>query len=336
VVHEAAREVGSRHRQDHQGLENWTTERDVLEDFREHGLSCEFARTPFREGIAFDARGKHYEFRSTAPLFYLIERGPGRGAFDSALLARARDLGVEVRFNSRVRQVEGPAILAAGPRAADVIAVGFHFRTPMRDGFWVICDDDLAPQGYAYLLVANGRGTVKCCMFTGFDRRHECVTRTVERFRRLVGLEMRDPQPHAGAGNFYIPASAYRGPHLVAGEQAGFQDMLWGFGIRFAVTTGVLAAHSLMEGGNYDARWKHALRPMLRAAVVNRAVFGRLGNDGYSRFLHRASASGDVRRFLRRHYGLSWLKSLVYPWARWRVASRWLNETRTRLDCASV
>jgi flavin-dependent dehydrogenase len=336
VVHEAAAEVGSRFQGDHQGLENWTAERDVLDDFREHGLSLDFARMPCRHGVAFDAWGNRYEFHSESPLFFTIERGPGPGTVDSALLAQARDLGVDVRFNSRARAVEGPAILAAGPRAADAIAVGFHFETSMRDGCWVICDDELAPQGYAYLLVTNGRGTMKSCMFSGFKREAEYVARTVARFRQLVGLEMKDPQPHGGAGNFRIPASAYSGTHPVAGEQAGFQDTLWGFGIRFAVISGVLAARSLTDGGNYDVRWRDAMNPVLRAAVVNRAVYGALGNAGYRRFLRRASAGGDARRFLRRYYGPSWLKSLLYPWARWRVQSRRRDVTCNHIDCTCV
>ena len=336
LVHEAAAAVGMRHQQDHQGLENWTTERDALDDFREHGLTCDFARTPCREGVVFDAWDNRYEFHSESPVFYLIERGPGRGTFDSALLAQARDLGVEVRFNSRLRQVEGPAILAAGPRAADAIAVGFHFETSMRDGCWVVCDDDLAPQGYAYLVVAKGRGTVKSCMFSGFKREREYVARTVERFRRLVGLEMKNPQPHGGAGNFHVPETAYSGRHPVVGEQAGFQDTLWGFGIRVAVRSGILAARSLMEGGDFDARWRHDLGPALRAAVVNRAVFESFGNAGCSRFLRRATASGDARRFLHRYYGPSWLKSLLYPWARLRVRSRRRDAACSHVDCTCV
>ena len=336
VVHEAAAEVGARFQGDHQGLENWTTEKDVLDDFREHGLTCDFARMPFRQGLAFDALENRYEMRSEVPIFYTVERGPGPCTLDSALLVQAREMGVEVRLNSRVRQLEGPGILAAGPRAADAIAVGFHFETSMPDGCWVICDDELAPQGYAYLLIMNGRGTVKSCMFSGFKREAEYVARTVERFEDLVGLEMRNPQPHGGAGNFRIPASAYSGQHPVVGEQAGFQDTLWGFGIRFAISSGVLAARSLLDGSNYDARWQKALNPVLRAAVVNRAVYGALGNAGYRRFLRKASESNDVCGFLRRYYGPSWLKSLLYPWARLRVQSRRRDVTCNHVDCSCV
>ena len=127
VVHEAAAEVGSRFQGDHQGLENWTTENDVLDDLRERGIACNFAATPCREGVAFDAWETRYEIRSDCPLFYLVERGPGPGTLDSALLAQAQESGVEVRFNSRVRQIEVRGILAAGPRTADAIAVGLHF-----------------------------------------------------------------------------------------------------------------------------------------------------------------------------------------------------------------
>jgi flavin-dependent dehydrogenase len=336
TVHEAGAEVGSRFQGDHQGLENWTVEHDVLDECRDHGLATDFACTPCRSGVAFDAWGKRYEFHSEAPLFYTVERGPGPGTVDSALLAQARGLGIEVRFNDRVRDIPGTAILAAGPRAADAIAVGFHFRTRMPDGCWVICDDELAPLGYAYLLVANGRGTVKSCMFSGFKREGEYVARTVERFRQLVGLEMENPEPHGGAGNFRIPASAYSGRHPVAGEQAGFQDTLWGFGIRYAIRSGILAARSLIEGGNYDVRWRDELTGVLRAGVVNRAIYGSLGNTGYRQFLRRASSTGDARRFLRCHYGLSCFKSLLYPWARWKVQSRRRDVTCNHVDCTCV
>jgi len=336
VVHEAAAQVGSRFQGDHQGLENWTTEQDVLDELRGLGIACNFTATPRREGVAFDAWGNRYAMRSDCPLVYIVERGPGPGTLDSTLLAQARELGVEVRFNSTVRQIEGPGILAAGPRAADAIAVGLHFETSMPDGWWVICDDDLAPQGYAYLLVTKGRGTVKSCMFSGFKREAEYVARTIDRFRKLAGLQMKNPRSHGGAGNFRIPVSAYSGQHPVVGEQAGFQDTLWGFGIRFAISSGVLAARSLMDESNYDARWREALNPLLRAAVVNRAVYGALGNAGYRWFLRRAAASGDVRRFLHGYYGRSWFKSLLYPWARLHVQSRRRDVTCSHINCACV
>src|SRR3989304_4511705 len=110
------------------------------------------------------------------------------------------------------------------PGAGDALAVGYHFDPAMPEGFWVICDDDLAPKGYAYLLVMRGKGTLMSCMFLGFKQERRYVERTVEAFRRLVGLEMKNPRLHGGVGNFRLPASALAGTHPVAGEEAGVRS----------------------------------------------------------------------------------------------------------------
>lgn len=217
----------------------------------------------------------------------MVERGPGAGTLDTALLEQTRKLGVEVRFNSRLDHLEGPGILAAGPKAADAIAVGYHFETAMEDGFWGILDDELVPQGYAYLLVMNGRGTVKSCMFSGFKQEHLYVERTVATFQRLVGLEMVNPIPHGGVGNFHIPVRAAAGMHPVVGEEAGFQDFLWGFGMRYAIVSGVLAARCLLAGKDYDLLWRRELEPAMWSSMVNRVIFGMLGNRGYRWVLRR-------------------------------------------------
>ncbi len=336
IVHEAHREVGYRFQRDLQGLENWSTRQDVLTVLRELVFATDFKMLPCRQGIAFDAWGEAYTIHSGGPLFYMLERGPGPDTLDTALLNQALELDVEVRFNSRLLHMDGPGILATGPKAADAIAVGYHFDTTMKDGFWVICDDNLAPRGYAYLLVMGGKGTVKSCMFTGFKQEALYVQRTVEAFRRLAGLEMINARPHGGVGNFRIPVTARSGAHPVAGEQAGFQDTLWGFGMRAAITSGVLAARSLLDGDNYDLRWHQALGPLLTTAVVNRALYSLLGNRGYRWFLRHRERRADVREFLYRHYHLSLSKRLLAPWARRRYRSQRKDESCNHVDCPCV
>lgn len=340
IVHEAHKEVGHRFGGDFQGLENWTTEEDVLKVFETLGLTTDFTAMPCRNGTVFDPARKAYEIKSDEPLFYLIERGPDPGTLDNALLKQAQSLGVEVRFNSRLRHMAGDGILAAGPRAADAIAVGYHFETNMADGFWVICDDELAPKGYAYLLVMNGKGTVKSCMFSGFKQEKTYVKRTIAAFEERVGLEMKNPQPHGGTGNFRIPKSAYSGTHPLVGEQAGFQDTLWGFGMRLAIMSGVLAARSLLSGAsgekNYDTLWQRELRPQMATSVVNRALFELLGNRGYGWFLRSQIAKPNLRQSLRRQYQPSLLKRLIDPWAKHRYESRRKDITCDHIDCHCI
>lgn len=335
-VHEAHGEVGHRFQGDFQGLENWTTVKDVLTELREWGLSTDFRHAPMARGTVYDAWGNRHAVYCDAPIFYLIERGPESGSLDHALLAQAQELDVEVRFDSRVEHLPGAGILAAGPRAADAIAVGYHCETDMDDGFWVICDDTLAPGGYAYLLVWGGRATVKSCMFSGFKREQEYVQRTVEAFERLTGFRMRNSRPHGGAGNFRLPGSAYSGRHPMVGEHAGFQDTLWGFGMRLALRSGVLAARSLIEGSDYNGLWRREIGGQLRTSVVNRALYGVLGNRGYRWFLDRMARHTDVREFLRRHYQSSVLKRLLAPWGRFRYHSLRMDTSCDHIDCVCV
>lgn len=337
LVHEAQGEVGHRFDGDFQGLENWSTQQDALDLLREIGITTEFATLPCSRSYAFDAWGNRYDLIGSKTLFYMVERGPGTGTLDTALLDQARGLGVEVRFNSRLDSLEGPGILAAGPKAADAIAVGYHFETAMENGFWVILDDELAPQGYAYLLVMNGRGTVKSCMFSGFKQEHFYVERTVAAFQRLVGLEMLNPIPHGGAGNFHIPARAIMGMHPVVGEEAGFQDFLWGFGMRYAILSGVLAARSLLEGKDYDLLWRQEIEPPMESSMINRAIFGMLGNCGYRWVLRRNQKQHwDAHRVLHWIYQPGPIKKLLLPWARYRYRSQRRDESCDHINCTCV
>jgi flavin-dependent dehydrogenase len=328
LVHEAAATVGHRFRRDLQGLENWTTERDVLEVLGDLGIAPTFRYTPCCRGRVFDAWGEAHPVESAHPLFYLVERGSREGSLDTALLAQARGLGVEVRFGSRVRQLPEPAILATGPVSADAIAVGYHFDTSLPDGFWAICDDRIAPKGYAYLLVMDGCGTVKTCLFRGLARHRVFLERTVEAFRRLAGLEMREPLRHAGLGNFRI-ARPNRGSGTVVGERGGVQDALWGFGIRAGMLSGVLAARSLLDGIDYAPLWRREIEPLLRTSMFNRAAYHNLGNRGYRWCLNRQRGR-DARDFLRRHCGPSPAKWLLGPaaWGLHRIQNAWMDRAR--------
>ena len=84
IVYEMQKEVGHRFGGDFQGLENWSTTEDVLATLAALGLATDFNAMPCRKGTIFDAADKRYEIKSNDPLFYMVERGPGPGSFDTA------------------------------------------------------------------------------------------------------------------------------------------------------------------------------------------------------------------------------------------------------------
>jgi flavin-dependent dehydrogenase len=335
VLREWHRQVGTRFHGDFQGLENWSEERDVLDELRAAGIEISFEHHAVFDGTAFDASCNRYHVRSERPLYYLVRRGRDDRTLDSALLNQAIAAGVEVRRADRVEAIAGPAVLAAGPRKADAIAVGYLFDTEMSEGDWIAFDDRLAPLGYAYLLVHRGRGTVASCMFTGFKRQAEHVEKTVAFFREHAGLEMRNPRPFGGFANFRLPRTAIQGGHPVIGEQAGFQDALAGFGMRYALRSGLLAARSIIEGTNYTSLWHRELQPLLRAGTVNRFLFNTVGARGRKVALTKLSR-GDAGLILRRIYEPSMLSRLLFSIARLRYRAPLHDSSCDHVDCHCV
>lgn len=335
VMREWHGDVGARFHGDFQGLENWSDEQDVLEELAAAGIEATFEHHPVSQGTVYDSRGNRYQVRSRQPLFYLVRRGAEEGCLDRGLLRQAVAAGVDVRFKERAGVAEGITVLAIGPRVADAIAVGYVFQTAMPDGSWLILDNRVAPLGYAYLLIHGGRGTVATCLFTGFKHQAQYLARTVAAFRERVGLDMRDPRPFGGFANFRLPRTAVQGGHPVIGEQAGFQDALAGFGMRYALRSGLLAARSILDGADYTSLWHRELRPLLRAGTVNRFLFNLVGEPGW-RAAARRLRQGDARSALRRFYRPSALSRLLFPVARLRYRAPLRDRSCNHVDCHCV
>nr|WP_306264832.1 NAD(P)-binding protein [Pararhizobium sp. IMCC3301] len=335
TVREWKPDVGHRFNGDFQGLENWSRDADVLDELVGAGIAADFERHAFVSGTVFDPTGRPYQVRGKRPLFYLLRRGAAEGTLDRALLAQAQAAGAKVRFSDRVCDFDGAGVLAAGPRQAGIIAAGHLFATDMDDGAWLALGHAVAPDGYAYLLVQGGRGTVASCMFTGFRDQAKHVAAAVAFFRAHAGLEMRNPRPFGGYGNMRLPITAMQGAHPVIGEHAGFQDALAGFGIRHAIRSGVLAAQSILDSGDYTACWQAELGPWLKAGVVNRLIFNLAGEPGMKLAVGRL-ARGDVGGLLKRTYGPSALKRLLLPVALRRYRASLADPSCDHSDCACV
>ncbi len=324
VVHEQRADVGLRFHGDLQGIENWTTPADVLAELGALGVEPTFDTHACREGAFFDPVGREYVYRSPDPFFYLVRRGRDPETLDQQLKAQALEAGVEIRFRDPVTRLPQGGIVAGGPRGPDAIAVGYVFDTHRADGVFGVLSDHLAPKGYSYLLVSRGRGTVAACLFEDFHREKLYLERTITFFREKAGLAMKNPVRFGGTANVLLPSTARHGDILFAGEAAGFQDALWGFGMRFAMLSGHLAARALLAGApeEYDRLWRNRLGDLLKVSIANRYAFARMGDRGYTRLMRSIGRAGDARDWLRRHYAPSLGKTLLFPIARRTARSR--------------
>jgi flavin-dependent dehydrogenase len=330
IVHEKRAEVGARFHGDFQGLENWTSETDVLSELERCGIQTNFAFTPVHEFVCFDPDGAAHTVCAADPIFYLVRRGSEAGTLDMSLKRQALDAGIEIRFGSRQRHVRGGGVVAEGPHRADAIAAGYVFETDMADGCYAAVGTRLARDGYSYLLVDRGRGTVASCLFSGFHDERRYVENTIDFFKRTVGLRWKTAKRFGGTGNFDRVENAVIGNRLYVGEAAGFQDALFGFGLRYALVSGHLAGSSDGSVDSYERAWRGRLSGLNTTSLFNRRLYTWLGDWGRRAVINRAIPGRDARLLLQRVYAPVRWKAAA---ARWLPGKPLLRAEHPRSDC---
>ena len=318
TVYERRADCGSRFHGDLQGLENWTTRADVLEELAEMGIAPTFDHAAIRNALFFDADGRERSVRSGRPTLYLVRRGPGPGTLDQSLKAQALAAGVGIRFLEAPGDLPRGGIRTPGPDRCDALDVGYVFETDMPDGVFVALSERLAPKGYTYLLVSRGWGTVATCIFADYANVYEYRERCRDFFERRVGLRMQAPRTFGGTGNVRARPIVRSGDTLYAGEAAGLQDALWGFGMRYALVSGHMAARAVLARAphQYDRSISRRFAGSLRTSIVNRYFYERMGDSGYARILRHFGRAADARDWLRGVYAPRLWKTLLFPLAR--------------------
>lgn len=318
TVYEARARVGGRFHGDFQGIENWTTEEDALPWLGRLGIGAAWPHRPTREVTLVGPDLVPHTVRGDRPLLYLVERGPGSGSLDRGLLARAESLGVRFLFRRPVRpgELQGPVIAATGPRRTRAVVAGIVARTSHPDQVVAIARDDLAPKCYAYCVVWNGRATVASALARDFSSAWHRFERARAAFARLGLADFREERRFGGRADVSLGRSLEDDGRLTVGEAAGLQDYFLGFGLRYAMLSGHLAARSLLTGESYEELVMRALGPRFRAGFVNRLVYDHLGDPGYRRFIRWVVRSEDVRARARRVYSLTPLHRALWPLVR--------------------
>lgn len=255
-LYEQNSDVGLRFNGDFQGLENWSDEEDTLDFLKRIGININFLCQPYSgsDGYFYGPKLKQIKVQTSRPLFYLIERGSNSNSLDQGLKLQAEEAGVNLLWGEKLESVkDGNVIVGSGPKAADAIAKGLLFNTSHKDVFVGYLDNKIAPKAYSYLLVNKGKATFATCMFEDFKNERLYYERALELMRKTVDIDIRDEKEFGGFVNFFNePIISKDERILYVGENAGFQDALWGFGIKYAMYSGYLAAKSIINDNSYQ------------------------------------------------------------------------------------
>ena len=316
-VFEQRSQVGSRFNDDFQGLENWSRDEDVLVELKEADIEANWWHRPFHGGIMYDAKLRPMNIKTSRPLFYMVRRGSTHPkSLDLSLLNQAKSAGVEFVFNTRAKYGDVD-IVAGGPTGRPlVLASGMTFDTGHEDNACVFLNDELAPSGYTYFLISEGKATLANVLFRDFKDVHVTFQNSVDTIKKLFGInEFSNPKYWGGYGSFSIPDSCIVDGALQVGEAAGIQDFLFGFGIRYAMISGKLAAQSIIKQQNYDELWRARLLPHLKASLVNRYIYNRFGNIAKRGLWYATGKASQPDRFMKWLYNFGALHKLGYYFA---------------------
>lgn len=338
-LYEQNNDVGLRFNGDFQGLENWSDEEDTLKILNRIGIKTNFLCHPYfgSDGWFHGPKLQKIQVKTSRPLFYLIERGSSENSLDQGLRIQAEDLGVNIIWNKKIESVDNPAIVGTGPKAADAIAKGVVFNTSLENIFIGFIDNRIAPKAYAYLLVNNGKATFATCMFEDFKNEKLYFEKALLTLNKVINIDINSPKEFGGFVNFFNePVISKQSGILYVGENAGFQDALWGFGIKYAMLSGYYAAKSIIENQDYYTLCKRYIFPKLQTSLANRWLFAHLYNTGYTFILNKIETMNDIIPALRKHYNTSLSKKIIYPLARRWYKTRLIDKQCMHVNCDCI
>jgi flavin-dependent dehydrogenase len=317
VIHEVREDSGARFAGDFQAIENWTSPGDFFDEMRAWGLdTTRFDATEVRAIDVLGTDDRLVRFASGRVACRMVRRGVQQGSLDQGLKADALRHGVEIRYRSR-REPEQCQVIATGPRAASGVVRAEMFETDHPDQVTLGFNQALAPGAYTYLIILGGIGLVATVLLRRERDVDAYLDATIAAYQqRYPDLRRSNPRRITGAGSFAIARHYKEGARCYVGEAAGLQDCFWGFGIRYAITSGYLAAQEILRAGSYEEAVRRQLRPLQVASVANRAVIQASGAAGLSVLLKtwqwHQERCGDGLPFLSRLYCPSPLHRAIY------------------------
>lgn len=314
-VYEKNTDVGERFNEDFQGIMNWGFKEDILDYMIRIGLKTDFWKKEMASIDVFGSDEHQYSFKTKKPFCYLVQRGKSKKCLEQSLKEQAFEVGVEIIFNNAVSENDVD-IVATGPKfdgVIDGLVSGYTFETDSQDKFAILFDDDYAYNGYSYCLINNGHGTVATCIFGNYKRANDYLEKTYNFFMKNYNFKVKSKRRFAGTGNFHLLSNTKK---RYVGEAGGFQDFLWGFGMRYAIITGNLAARSIIEKKEYKELWTKELSGLLETSISARLLFSLLGDKTYKLFIKFLSKKKDPVEILTKAYNPTILSRLVYPFSK--------------------
>ena len=316
-VHDIREDSGARFDGDFQALENGSMSVDFFDQLKEWGFDLSsFKATEFSSVDIIHPDDVITQAKTPSVAYRIVERGTSSHTIDQGFKQQALDAGAHIHYKSRVKE-EDCTIIACGPKGTSAVAYGEIFKTdhPNHIGFQL--NDKLAPGSYSYLIIIDGIGLICTCLWRKQKKSDRFLNETIAWYDAHYPDLNRTPIKRVGGkGDFTINRHYKQNGRYYVGESGGLQDFMWGFGMRMAVWSGVLAARDLLGEGDYEEDVRRYLMPYVRTSVANRWLMNRVGDRTFKRmcnaWMKDQKKRGDGLIWIGKLFRPSFLKSLLY------------------------
>jgi flavin-dependent dehydrogenase len=308
-VHDIREDSGARFDGDFQALENWSISEDFIDQLASWGLDAtSFKTTAFDTVDLIHPDDEITQAKTPGVAYRIVERGTSSHTIDQGFRRQAEEAGVHLHYKSRVKE-EDCTIIACGPKGTSAVAYGEIFKTdhPNHIGFQL--NDKLAPGSYSYLIIIDGVGLICTCLWRKQRKSERFLNETIAWYDAHYPNLNRQPIKRVGGkGDFTINRHYKQDGRYYVGESGGLQDFMWGFGMRMAVWSGVLAAKDILGEGDYERDVRRYLMPYVRTSVANRWLMNRVGDRMFKRM-----CKAWMKDQNKRGDGLIWISKLFKP-----------------------
>ncbi|MBS3054067.1 MAG: NAD(P)-binding protein [Candidatus Aenigmarchaeota archaeon] len=277
---------------DIQAIRNYEHDYDQLDFFSREGITLKYTK-PIYSIVKYAPSGKSMTVQSenSMPIFYALKRGKEEKAVDHQLYKQALNSGVKINFNSKEDLTKTDAdIISVGPLFHNIWAFGGVYEVKDVDPETILffMNNDYCPKGYIYL-VPYGRKEVTIAATT-FDMKCNLAPLFFRFLKenKIVADILQDAKLlRYTSGHSYsnMPETAEINGKKVVGSSAGFLDPARGFGIKYAIWSGILAAKSIMNKVSYDELWRNAFGKDLSESIIRRIFLEKMLNEDYEKMI---------------------------------------------------
>ena len=275
IVFEKDLQIGGSRHGDYEGLENWIFSQHAPSFMDDSGFNFNTITThPINHFLVHTQNYQPLLIQSKNPFFYMVKRGSKKDDLDNQLYRQCVDQDIQFKLGKKAPKF--CHINATGTKKAAAYIQGINFSTRLKDQIHLLLGHKYAPKGYAYLIIIGGEGTLAAAFKKPKNFKMDYLKET-QKYFNTKGIQIRNGKQFASRGSFSLSFLAWKPPFQI-GEAGGFQDYLFGFGIRMSIMSGRAAALSVIGEKKEARKILIQLNQKRRLSFINRILYERL-ND---------------------------------------------------------